>query len=58
MFSFLNKKPIDKLNKQYSALLEQSLAAQRRGDIRGYSELTVEADEVAQKIDALKAQDS
>ena len=54
MFSFLIKDPLPKLNKQYSALLAQGLAAQRRGDIRSYSRLTAEAEEIATKIDALK----
>lgn len=57
MFSFLKKDPISKLNKQYTALLEQALEAQRRGDIRSYSELTSEAEKIADKIDVLKATD-
>lgn len=55
MFSFLKKDPISKLNKQYTVLLEQALEAQRRGDIRSYSELTSEAEKVAEKIDYLKS---
>lgn len=53
MFSFLKKDPLAKLNKQYSSLLEQALAAQRRGDIRTYSQLTSEAEALAVEIDDL-----
>ena len=55
MFSFLKKDPIAELNKQYTALLQQALEAQRRGDIRSYSKLSSEAEELAIKIDALKS---
>jgi len=55
MFSFLKKDPTAKLNKQYTSLLEQALEAQRRGDIRSYSQLTSEAEKLASKIDELKA---
>ena len=55
MFSFLKKDPLPKLNKKYTALLEQALEAQRRGDIRSYSKLTSEAEEIAAKIDFLKS---
>lgn len=54
MFSFLKKDPLLKLNKQYTVLLEQALEAQRRGDIRSYSQLTSDAEKLATKIDALK----
>ena len=54
MFSFLKKDPLIKLNKQYSELLEQALAAQRRGDIRSYSDLTSQAEVLGAQIDALK----
>ena len=55
MFSFLKKDPIAKLNKQYTLLLEQALEAQRRGDIRSYSQLTSDAEKLANKIDELRA---
>jgi hypothetical protein len=56
MFSFLKKDPLSKLNKQYSSLLEQALVAQRKGDIRTYSDLSAKAETVADEIDALKKQ--
>jgi hypothetical protein len=55
MFSFFKKDPLPKLNKQYTSLLEQALVAQRRGDIRFYSQLVSEAEEIASKIDFLKS---
>ncbi|MFT6098888.1 MAG: hypothetical protein ACJAYF_001431 [Arenicella sp.] len=54
MFSFLKKDPLSKLNKQYSSLLEQALVAQRKGDIRTYSDLSAKAEAIADEIDALK----
>jgi len=54
MFSFFKKDPISKLNKQYCSLLEQALVAQRKGDIRTYSDLSAKAETVADEIDALK----
>ncbi len=53
MFSLFKKDPLKNLNKQYSTLLEQALAAQRKGDIRLYSELTAQAEKVASEMDAL-----
>lgn len=55
MFSLFKKDPIKKLDKEYSALLERALAAQRKGDIRSYSDLTSQAEVVAQEIDRIKA---
>ncbi|MCL1065460.1 DUF6435 family protein [Shewanella olleyana] len=54
MFSFFKTNPINKLEKQYSTLLEQAMHAQRNGDIRTYSSLTAEAEEVLKKIQALE----
>lgn len=57
MLSLFKKNPITKLEKKYSTLLEQALAAQRRGDIRSYSELSSQAEQVANEIDNLKSAD-
>ena len=43
MFSLFKSDPTKKLNKQYSAKLEQAMHAQRNGDIRTYSMLTEQA---------------
>jgi hypothetical protein len=53
MFSFLKIDPKKKLKKQHTKLLEQAMQAQRRGDIRTYSKLTTEAEEVYNQIKAL-----
>ena len=50
MFSFLKSKPAKKLKKRHSMLLEQAMQSQRKGDIRTYSKLTAEAEEVFKQI--------
>jgi hypothetical protein len=55
MFSFLKSDPTKKLRKQHATLLEQAMHAQRGGDIRTYSKLSTEAEEVYQKIQKLEA---
>ncbi|MCG9661428.1 hypothetical protein C9980_15455 [Vibrio mediterranei] len=50
MFSFLKSNPAKKLKKRHSMLLEQAMQAQRKGDIRTYSRLTAEAEEVFKQI--------
>jgi hypothetical protein len=55
MFSFLKSNPTKKLRKQHATLLEQAMHAQRGGDIRTYSKLSTEAEEVYQKIQELEA---
>jgi len=58
MFSIFKKDPIKKLQKSYAQKLEQAMLAQRNGDIRRYSQLTVEADEIDQAITKIKAQNN
>lgn len=53
MFSFFKSNPAKKLKKRHSMLLEQAMHAQRNGDIRTYSQLTAEAEEVFQEIMSL-----
>ena len=55
MFSIFKANPIKKLNKQLSIKLEQAMNAQRNGDIRTYSQLTFEADQIDKKISELEA---
>lgn len=50
MFSFLKKDPVKKLTKQYYEKLESAMLAQRTGDIRSYSRITAEAEEIKTKI--------
>lgn len=54
MFSIFKKDPIKKLQKSHAQKLEQAMMAQRNGDIRGYSQLTIEADEIDQAISKIK----
>ena len=58
MFAFFNKDPIKKLNKQYEAKLEQAMHAQGKGDIRGYSMLTAEAEKINQQMIAIEKSQS
>jgi hypothetical protein len=53
MFSFFKKDPLKELNKQYLQKLEQAMHAQRNGDIRSYSMLTSEAEDILRKIEGL-----
>lgn len=54
MFSFLKSDPTKKLRKQYDALLEQAMHAQRKGDIRSYSMLTLDAENLWKKIEDIE----
>ncbi|WP_156413628.1 DUF6435 family protein [Lacimicrobium alkaliphilum] len=50
MFRLFRRDPTKKLRKQYDAKLEQAMLAQRRGDIRGYAQLTSEAEQLWQEL--------
>ncbi|MCZ2720326.1 DUF6435 family protein [Marinomonas sp. 15G1-11] len=50
MFSIFKTDPIKKLNKMRDIKLEQGMQAQRNGDIRKYSQLTFEAEELYEEI--------
>jgi hypothetical protein len=56
MFSIFKANPVKKLNKSLNAKLEQAMHAQRSGDIKGYSQLTVEAEQIRKLI--LEAQEN
>ena len=45
--------PRKKLQKQHEATLAEAMQRQRNGDIRGYSMLTEEAQQIYHKIQAL-----
>lgn len=55
MFKFLKGDPTKALQKKFEQISEQAFKAQRNGDIRGYSELTAEAEKIKAEIDALKS---
>ncbi|MEL0628323.1 DUF6435 family protein [Psychromonas aquatilis] len=50
MFSIFKKDPTKKLKKQLALKLESAMQAQRNGDIKTYSTLSYEADEIDKKI--------
>ena len=54
MFSIFKKNPLKKLTQQYNAKLEQAMHAQRKGDIRSYSMLTAEAEQIENHIKVLE----
>ena len=49
------KNPAKGLRKQYGQLVEKAFQARRNGNIRLYSELTVEAEEVRSELEAPKS---
>lgn len=50
MFSISKANPTKKLNKLIDIKLEQAMHAQRNGDIKLYSQLTFEADQMQKKV--------
>ncbi|WP_217525291.1 DUF6435 family protein [Vibrio metschnikovii] len=56
MFSIFKSDPAKKLRKQHALKLENAMLAQRKGDIRTYSQLTFEADEMYKQIERLEAE--
>lgn len=57
MFGIFKSDPVKKLKKQHANKLEQAMHAQRNGDIRLYSQLTVEAEAIYEEIKALETTD-
>ncbi len=55
MLSWFKSNPTKKLEKKHAQLQEQAMLAQRSGDIRTYSRLSTEADELYQQIEQLRA---
>lgn len=56
MLGFLKSDPIKKLEKEYDALLEKGMQAQRNGDIKSYSLITEQAEQMLSKIKTLKGE--
>ena len=54
MFKLFQSDPTKKLEKQYARKLEQARDAQRAGKIPLFATLTAEAEEIGQRLDALK----
>ncbi|MEZ9525597.1 DUF6435 family protein [Enterovibrio norvegicus] len=55
MFSFFKKDPAKKLRNTYNAKLEQAMKAQRNGDIKSYSLITAEAEDIWQEIEKIES---
>lgn len=53
MFGLFKSDPTKKLRKEYDMKLEKAMHAQRKGDIKTYSMLTAEAEELWRQIEAL-----
>ena len=54
MFSLFKPDPTKKLKKKHLALLEQAMKAQRNGDIKTYSVLSTEAEEIVKQIQKME----
>ena len=54
MFGFLKKDPIKSLEKKYYAMLEKARDIQRSGDIKAYSKIMAESEELWAKIEAMR----
>ena len=50
MFSLFKSDPTKKLKKLHASTLEKAMQSQRNGDIRTYSESTLEAEEIQKQI--------
>lgn len=55
MFSLFKSDPSKKLRKRYQDTLERAMLAQRKGDIKSYSFITSEAEEILKELQALEA---
>lgn len=55
MFNFLKADPVKKLRKTYDQKSTDAMLAQRKGDIKTYSMLTAEAEELWKEIEKLEA---
>jgi len=55
MFNFLKADPVKKLRKIYDQKSTDAMLAQRKGDIKTYSMLTAEAEELWKEIEKLEA---
>lgn len=56
MFGWLKANPVKKLEKDYQAKLKEAMESQRNGNIRGYAELTAEAEAIYQQLETLRQQ--
>ncbi|MBB4081009.1 hypothetical protein GGR28_003650 [Lewinella aquimaris] len=50
MFGLFKKDPLKQLERDYSRLLEEAMALQRKGDIKGYASKSAAAEAVMDQI--------
>lgn len=55
MFGLFKSSPVKKWQKEHESLVTKAFHAQRNGDIRLYSTLTAQAEDIRAKIDDLKS---
>jgi hypothetical protein len=55
MLSWFRKDPLKQLENDYARTLERARDLQRNGDILGYADVTVEADDILKQIQAIEA---
>ncbi len=55
MFDFLKADPVKKIRKTYDQKSTDAMLAQRKGDIKTYSMLTAEAEELWKEIEKQEA---
>jgi len=54
MFSLFKSDPTKKLKKLHASTLEKAMQAQRNGDIKTYSQLTQEAEQIHKQISEIE----
>ena len=54
MFGLFKKDPVKKLEKEYAAMMEKARDIQRSGDLKHYSRIIAESEELAKKIETLR----
>ncbi len=57
MFGLFKKSPSKQWQQEYEALVSRAFQAQRNGNIRLYSTLTADAEQLRQKIEAQKTRE-
>ncbi len=55
MFGLFKSNPEKQLQREYGRLLERGMQFQRKGDIKSYSMITAEAEEVRQQLEKLRS---
>lgn len=56
MFGLFKNDPLKTLQDEYAKRLEQARDLQRNGDIKGFAELSAQADELLKQLESLEAE--